>query len=209
MINILFMIERFNSVCTISCSYHQQQSEILEDHVDCKNYLTSHSLSSSVQMSEVWQIFFHNKYQGPRDCNSSKFFRPCSVCRSTWNRVVHVVHVFLVVSVDHESYVDQELMPWGQIRNPILQRSSFLLGVQGNSWQFELKLSQYWEGLKRRLLIWSWFGRNEEGLIFIISDQHCRVVPYHLTMLAYHIQTFMTGQLIISFTFHCLRSGHF
>ena len=142
-------------------------------------------------------------------CNSFSLCRPCSVCRpwSPWDHVVHVVHVILVVSVDHESYVDQELMSWGQIRNPILQRSSFLHGVQGNSWQFELKLSQYWEGLKRRLLIWSWFGRNEEGLIFIISDQHYQVVLGHLTMLAYHIQTFMTGQLIISFTFHCL--GHF
>ena len=202
------MIELTFAACTFSCSFNQQQSEILEDHVDCKNYLTSHSLSSSVQMSEVWQIFFHNKYQGPRDCNSSKFFRPCSVCRSTWNRVVHVVHVFLVVSVDHESYVDQELMPWGQIRNPILQRSSFLLGVQGNSWQFELKLSQYLEGLKKETEGSDLNEEMKKVQFFIISDQHCRVVLGHLTMLAYHIQTFMTGQLIISFTFHFLGRGH-
>ena len=82
------MIELTFATCTFNCSFNQQQSEILEDHVDCKNYLTSHSLSSSVQMSEVWQIeiFFHkerghsekSKSRGPGGCDllTIKFCRP-------------------------------------------------------------------------------------------------------------------------------------
>ena len=64
-----------------------------------------------------------------------------------------------------------------------------------------IQIGDYWSDLDLVEMKKVWF--------FIISDQHCQVVPCHQTMLAYHIQTFMTGQLIISFTFHCLGRGHF